>query len=229
MLPLVRKYLLRCSTPNKKILCKLATNGYFNLLDGDHESPLHWILGNEECRVFRTEELVATIVANSQKTALVDNDGNNILHVGVRKGLESGIVGAILKGQIKPSPLVTARNGQGQTPMRVLSQYVTSYNAEALKMLVEFGGNINDDSDPERSPLAIYLYANGRRSQVEEWETIKHVTSIYTNLGANVDAEDKTLNLPLEIAMVQKIPLDYLIHLMPSANAKQSDEEVALH
>lgn len=120
-LRLIRTYMKKCVAPNMKILKPFAVGGFFNIQDDDGglQTPLHWIF-YKDVDSFLRADVIKVIIRNGGNVSIKDEDGDNCLHFALSNVWDTAILEAILEGQPKPSPLVTARNEKGWSPMRIL-------------------------------------------------------------------------------------------------------------
>lgn len=174
---------------------------------------------------------IKAIVSNGGNAAITDINGDSPLHIALSENLGADVVAAFLDGQPKPSPLLAMRNKIGWTPMRILASHHELMNIETLKVLKDFGGDINE-TDISGNSLLHVMFSTAmtsfsipptRSSSSDETSNFGDIAKIFVDLCAAVNVRNNLNHVPLRLAIDLPTSLDFVIALIPSVNILNDD------
>lgn len=182
---------------------------------------LRWLIEEDKHRGPFAADAIKVITHNGGDPKLTDVHGDNILHFAIKMKLGTNCISGILEGQPKPSPLVTTRNNAGWTPMRILVSRDVIIDMEKVRLLKDYGGDINDKDSRGNTLLHIVLshkkrprcFFFGNAPLIEE----------FLELGADVNAKNNNNHVPLRYAINPNIFLFDYFELCPSVDILNDD------
>lgn len=104
--------------------------------------------------------------------------------------------------------------------MRILVSLKGLLVPDTLKLLVEFGGNI---AVVDKMGNTLLYMALSRPHWSFAEHNFKRITETFVDLGADVSIKNSSNTVPLRLAIDSKIPLKYVMRLIPSANILNDD------
>lgn len=207
--------------PNVNILKQFALSGFFNIEDENSGTALHRIACKYNfSRLPSRMETLKMIINHGGNPSIANRNGDNVLHSAVMFS-DTVAITAILEDQPKPSPLLTSRNFKGLTPMRNLILARQSIRFETLKLLVDFGADINETDEFGNSLLHV-LYSNCKDGK-RYFERHSNFARMFVELGADVNAINNLNQVPLRVAMDSKIEFRFVKPLIPCLDILNDD------